>query len=461
LISNVRLGHATNSSSSHSIILKKNPPRYDECVDGEFGWGHFVCATPDAKGRYLKAMLKDNLQYEFGKDTASQVINAMFPNESDVDASDYVDHQSHIAFPIDRSSGKTDWKFVKEFYEYIVTNKAIAIYGGNDDGGPSGDENIEQGDKEIDLPGYQSFVTRKDESGYWTLFNRTTGAKIRMSFDGKTPVKNATPELVDIKITEVCDKGCPFCYQNSKPIGQHADWRVIQNIARALFSLNVFEVALGGGEPTLHPQFFDVLSEFATWKINPNFTTATLGWVTDETIKTLKACNSTFAYSVSAPRDVDELAALIKKHWEYSGGWVKPRAQVVLGVTSEQTFKEILQVAKKTYVPLTLLGYKTTGRGSAFKPYDYSDWWTHVKDVYGDWLGNLSIDTKLAVDWANGLKQMDVSELSYHTEEGKFSCYIDAIGGTISPSSFDSKVLPIDLKNWRLGEQIREEYSKF
>lgn len=45
------------------------------------------------------------------------------------------------------------------------------------------------------------------------LFNRVDGTKIRFAVGSYTKAKR--PELVDIKITDWCDVGCTFCYQNS------------------------------------------------------------------------------------------------------------------------------------------------------------------------------------------------------------------------------------------------------
>ena len=51
-ISNIRLGFATNSSSTHSIIIL--PGQVDDMVwEGEFGWQNFTLASSGAKMLYL------------------------------------------------------------------------------------------------------------------------------------------------------------------------------------------------------------------------------------------------------------------------------------------------------------------------------------------------------------------------------------------------------------------------
>jgi len=72
------------------------------------------------------------------------------------------------------------------------------------------------------------------------------------------PVLQA-PTLVDFQITNYCNLSCPHCYAESSPAAAHVSYadiiRVLDNCQKA----GVFEVALGGGEPTLHPNFSQIL----------------------------------------------------------------------------------------------------------------------------------------------------------------------------------------------------------
>ena len=53
-ISSVRLGHANNSSSTHSILLNsKSAPRASGSGEFEFGWDWFHIKDQDGKARYL------------------------------------------------------------------------------------------------------------------------------------------------------------------------------------------------------------------------------------------------------------------------------------------------------------------------------------------------------------------------------------------------------------------------
>lgn len=64
---------------------------------------------------------------------------------------------------------------------------------------------------------------------------------------------------VDLKITDYCTFGCPYCYQGSTRSGRHADWDYLMSLVDLLYEEDVYEVVLGGGEPTLYPRFWDLV----------------------------------------------------------------------------------------------------------------------------------------------------------------------------------------------------------
>lgn len=109
---------------------------------------------------------------------------------------------------------------------------------------------------------------RKDEKRYLTrdmpktTYDRRTGLLVREGSE-----RPASPELIDIAVTKQCYGGCTFCYQNADPDGRHAD---IEYILRCIDSMErkPFQVALGGGEPTLWPGLSRFLTEMDRRKIN-------------------------------------------------------------------------------------------------------------------------------------------------------------------------------------------------
>ncbi len=92
----------------------------------------------------------------------------------------------------------------------------------------------------------------------------------------KNPLYAPWPELVDISISNHCTKGCDFCYRDSTP---NLSFMTLDDYEYLLNQLNhpdfgnVFQVALGGGEPLEHPDFMKIIDITIKYGIVPNFTT--------------------------------------------------------------------------------------------------------------------------------------------------------------------------------------------
>jgi len=292
-IHNVRLGFATNSSSTHSIIFLKpgQHVRDSGTEGGEFGWNFFTAASPEAKRQYVAIHLFSALQSQVGEDVAMAVVDSWAAGATRTPEGQYayngkgpegyVDHQSLYVLPRSWDGKGVDKEFFDDFLAFFMRDD-IAILGGNDNTDES--HPLDSGGFSLPLQqdGGGEYVARKDEAGkYWTIFSRADGTKIRFSFD--EPVKScevtkaSAPELVDLKITDFCPYGCAFCYQGSTHAGKHGDVQTILSAAHALAKMKVFEVAIGGGEPTMHPNF-------RYGGVTPNFTTKNLAWLRDPAV---------------------------------------------------------------------------------------------------------------------------------------------------------------------------------
>lgn len=442
---NIRLGHANNSSSSHSLIFLPPGITYQDTYQtlegsgGDFDQDLFILTSSQAKTVYLATLLYENLLHRVTPEIALAVVRDWM-NLPDFNPKSSIDHQSVICFPIEKESVfGINKKFYQEFCAY-VTQSHIAICGGSDQS--TNTHPIQQIAASVDLslpkderPSYQ--IARKDPIGeYWTLFNRQNGTKIRCSFNPNTqlPIKAFAPELVDLKITDFCQYGCQFCYQDSTPTGKHASYSVIKKIVNVLAELDVFEIALGGGEPTDHPQFLDILKYIHQAKINANFTTKNFSWLRSSgRRKEIFEYATSIAFSVDKPNQIDTIARNIEKIGIDSQ---RITIQIVMGLHSAQMLNQLLTKANQHDFNLMLLGYKQTGRGPEVIPTDYtSDEFiqTATAGIY-----RLGIDTKLAQDWSPYLFLKKIPTLFYHTEEGKFSCYIDAVASTMGASSYSN-----------------------
>jgi hypothetical protein len=469
---NVRLGFATNSSSSHSLIFLKNIK--DDIDDKNyFGWECFTAASKELKQNYLAATLYSNLAHVSDKNTAINIVKewcaineterelAITEEIVDNDTKEFditIDHQSIYSLPLNWEESSIDENFFKDFKDFLLQDELV-ILGGND----NGDEHpLSNGSFKLNLEKdvKPSSVAKKDDN-FWTIFNRRNGAKVRLSFEKpeqklEKPIKSSTPELIDIKITDYCPFNCEYCYQGSTIKGRHADLNNIQKIVDAAANMKVFEVALGGGETTLHPEFLTILQMFKKKNVIPNFTTKSLKWLKSENAdEILKTCGS-FAFSVECINDINELSK-----YEFGYGSEKPSIQYVMGSTDIETFKKILDITAKSGHKITLLGYKQTGRGHNFKPFNYSNWFEIVKEKTESEYIRIAIDTALASESIHTLQE-EVYEFSYFTDEGKFSMYIDAVENKIGPSSYCEQLKMKKLnKDENFTAQILNHYSKW
>ena len=113
------------------------------------------------------------------------------------------------------------------------------------------------------------------DSNYKAIY--IDGKTMRLPINPKKPLTPlAKPEFYDVKITNRCYGGCSYCYQAST--GREADFTDIPHKIDTFFGSmsendRPFQVAIGGGEPTLHPEFGEICRRFKALGIDPNYTT--------------------------------------------------------------------------------------------------------------------------------------------------------------------------------------------
>lgn len=200
---------------------------------------------------------------------------------------------------------------------------------------------------------------------YHFLADKETGITFRW---GKTlednPAFAPVPELADISISNRCTKGCDYCYRSSMPDGALMTFEDYCDVLESMNSPeygNVFQVALGGGEPLEHPNFFDIIDETVKRGIVPNFTTNGR-LLTEETFERLKGKVGAMAISIAK---MEELDAFIKILQRRNG--IKVNLHYII---SRDSIEEAIGIVKGKYNDLlydvnafVFLTYKPAGRG--------------------------------------------------------------------------------------------------
>jgi len=118
---------------------------------------------------------------------------------------------------------------------------------------------------------------RRHSKNYNFIGDTITGVTFRWgeTFE-ENPLYAPWPELADISISNHCTKGCDFCYRSSKEnycFMSLNDYEYLIKQLKHPYWGNVFQVALGGGEPLEHPDFMKIIDITLAYGIVPNFTT--------------------------------------------------------------------------------------------------------------------------------------------------------------------------------------------
>jgi len=477
-----RFGFATNSSSTHSVVVLPDSlvgkvRSRDANDDTSYGWDKFVLTDPEDKIRYLAAQLFGN--YWEDQAARTDVIERLCAHSPQLrafmDEHDYnnrwsdegerlprrdhsgspltVDHQSQFGFDTARYRPE----LVDALASFFMS-PSVAIYGGNDNGDepelPQGAIEAEWLDKFRERDG----VRLRRDRGFWVAFDPNDGTRIRWSFgeNGEMPsilegeyLKASAPELVDLKITNWCDTGCAFCYQSSTTKGKHAPFAKIEKIVRLLGEMDVFEIAIGGGEPTAHPDFARILFAIRAAGMVPNFTTLSEKWLDDPEIVNAVLRNvGGIGVSCHDAKGLDMVkrietaldAAAKVAGGKFASSRVNVTAQHVLGAVPLAATADLLRAASERYAHVLLLGYKEVGFGAKQPRFD-ADAASLLKLALNNIVDmrriSLSVDTELAQRHPGVLKILKAPKaLTHGLREGAFSCYVDAVTSRMAASSY-------------------------
>jgi len=285
---------------------------------------------------------------------------------------------------------------------------------------------------------------------YNFMANSKTGMTLRW---GKTLEDNPdfapVPELADISISNHCTKGCVFCYRNSTI---NNEFLSIEDYCRVLDSMchpkygNVFQVALGGGEPLEHPDFLAIIEETCQRGIVPNFTTNGIH-LTSEICKAIKGKIGAVALSITDIADIsnDKVALLTNEgiktnlHYVLSNENIEQAIEISQGVHNDCLSK---------INAIVFLTYKPAGRAKVDSVLKQGDslkrFLESVKDksIKTPRMGFDACFVPMLLQ-ANAVK----SELVDVCEGGFFSIYVDH-KMNISPCSFSGKQDCYNLKDY-------------
>lgn len=205
-------------------------------------------------------------------------------------------------------------------------------------------------------------LNRYPQQNYSAFFNQKTGFFLRVEDTGcDEPFWCETgPELMDISITNYCDRGCEFCYKKSNTFGSHMSLENYEFILQQAERMKVFQIALGGGNPNQHPDFSEILRlTRETYNIVPSYTTNGRGLTNEILEASKKYCG---AVAVSAYQPYNECFSSVQKFLDYK---IRTNIHFLLKSDTLETAVDWLRNPPKLLSQINaiiFLNYKPVGR---------------------------------------------------------------------------------------------------
>lgn len=264
-----------------------------------------------------------------------------------------------------------------------------------------------------------------------------------------------SPTLADIQITAKCNLRCPHCYANSAPGGRNISWEDLILALDNFSSAGVFQVALGGGEPTLHPHFTQILKEVRRRKMVPNLTTNGKE-LTEKIAKDMGNYCGAVALSIEGiGKDFEKRRNFSWNKFCQSIKFLKKHGnKLVFQITASdgniEKLPDIIELLLE-FKPygLIFLAYKPVGRGKFFDDVLASRSNNFIKKVLRKCLTKISRKTKVGFDccFAQGIIEL-AKELSPFNFEFIEGC--SALRNSLAVNK-NLDVLPCSFINYSLG----------
>lgn len=272
---------------------------------------------------------------------------------------------------------------------------------------------------------------------YIVKINIENGTKIRETNDDEFIPSFA--ENCDVKITDKCDGGCPFCYEGCTPNGRHGD---ILNY-KFLDTLHPYtELAINGNDLS-HPDLVPFMYKMREKKIILNMTVNQIHFERHfDTIKEWIDNGLIYGLGVSLREPTDEF---IEKIAQFPNAVI----HVINGIVSVY---DLTRLAGNN-LKILILGYKNLRRGESY--YEQNDDIVNVLQedldkylfpeiINNGWFKVVSFDN-LAIKQLNVQKHLPEEQWEefYMGSDGAFTFYIDMVDGTFGKNSLATVRYPI------------------
>ena len=286
-------------------------------------------------------------------------------------------------------------------------------------------------------------------NGNYVVTSYTEGTKIYESLRVGEELISEFPDSIDLKITDVCDIGCPFCHESSGPTGKSFNLERTIKMLDKLPKVGI-EVAIGGGD-VLNSEVKEDTIKLIKWLENNKFLPRiTINIKTIEKIRK-NSENDDFFELINDDYLKVPIGISISEFNEKELESIESNCRelitniviyhVIVGIISPHDLEELIQSGRK----ILILGYKTWGRGKNNPPS------SEKIEKTGEVIRNLIKETKKNTTDLNfqigfdnlALEQLRIQEVltkkewerSYMGDEFTHSMYVDAVKEEFAPTS--------------------------
>ena len=272
------------------------------------------------------------------------------------------------------------------------------------------------------------------KNGNYTVKLLADGTKIRETEEDE--FIPAFAENCDVKITDKCDGGCPFCYEGCTPNGRHGN---ILN-QKFLDTLHPYtEMAINGNDLT-HPDLIPFLEKLHEKKVVANMTVNQIHFERcQDMIRDLVDRHLIFGLGISLKNPTPEFIEMVKQY---------PNAVIhtINGILSPSD----VEMLSDHNLKMLILGYKQLRRGVDWYDTDHEN--IVVKQM---WLKE-NLESMLpkfnVVSFDNlAITQLDVKRLMsdeeweefYMGDDGNYTFYIDLVDEQFGKNSLATERFPV------------------
>lgn len=280
-------------------------------------------------------------------------------------------------------------------------------------------------------------IIGKYKNGNYVVTLLSDGTKIRETNDNEFIPSFA--ENCDVKITDKCDGGCPFCYEGCTPNGRYGD---ILNY-KFLDTLHSYtELAINGNDLS-HPDLVPFMHKMKEKKIILNMTVNQIHFERHfDIIKEWIDEGLIYGLGVSLKEPTDKFINMITQF---------PNAviHVINGVVSVRD----LYILARHNLKVLILGYKNLRRGESY--YEQND---DIVNALQEDLNKYLFPEIIDKNWFKvvsfdnlAIKQLHVQEHLpkeqweefYMGDDGNYTFYIDMVDGTFGKNSLATERYPV------------------